>query len=94
MMPTACPAKTWLKLIFLLQTNAAAACDHDGFVMEGIIDIGQAGVRAWRRLIAFCGTLHIQSFMRTLLVEDVHELVEAGLWLEEVGGGRFRGLFF
>ena len=36
----------------------------------------------------------MQSFMRTLLVEDVHELVEAGLLLEEVGGGRFRGLFF
>ena len=79
---------------FVAQTNAAAACDHDGFVMEGIIDIGQAGVRAWRRLIDFCGTLHIQSFMRALLVEDVHELVEAGLLLEEVGGGRFRGLFF
>jgi hypothetical protein len=31
--------------------------------------------------------------MRTLLVEDLHELVEAGLLLEEVGG-RFRGLFF
>jgi len=32
--------------------------------------------------------------MRTLPVEDVHELVEAGLLLEEVGGGRFRGLLF
>jgi hypothetical protein len=32
--------------------------------------------------------------MRTLLVEDLHELIEAGLLLEEVGGGRLRGLFF
>jgi len=32
--------------------------------------------------------------MRTLLVEDLHELVEAGLLLEEVGGGRFGGFFF
>src|SRR5215831_18229123 len=32
--------------------------------------------------------------MRTLLVEDLHELVEAGLLLEEVGGGRLGGLFF
>jgi len=39
-------------------------------------------------LIDFGGALHIQSFMRTLLVEDLHELVEAGLLLEEVGGGR------
>jgi len=53
-MPTAWPAKTWLKLIFFIsQTNAAAACDHDGFVVEGIIDIGQTGVRAGRRLIDF-----------------------------------------
>lgn len=68
--------------------------DHDGFVVEGIIDIGQAGVRARRRLIDFGGTLHIQSFMRTLPVEDLHELVEAGLLLEELGGRRLGGLFF
>lgn len=45
-------------------------------------------------MIDFRGALHIQSFMRTLLVEDLHELVEAGLLLEEVGGGRLGGLFF
>ena len=76
------------------QTNRAAAGNHDGFVVEGIIDIGQAGVRARRRLVDFRGTLHIQSFMRTLLVEDQHELVEAGLLLQEVGGGRLSGFFF
>ena len=32
--------------------------------------------------------------MRTLLVEDLDELVEAGLLLEEVGGGRLGGFFF
>jgi hypothetical protein len=42
-MPTACPAKTWLKLIFFVaQTDAAAAGDHDGFVVEGIVDVWQA----------------------------------------------------
>jgi hypothetical protein len=38
-MPTACPAKTWLKLIFFaIQANSTAAGDHDGFVMERIVD--------------------------------------------------------
>ncbi len=76
------------------QTNASAARDHDGFVVEGIVDIGQASVRARRRLIEFRGTSDLQSFVRTLLVEYLDKLVEAGLLLQEVGGGGFGGLFF
>src|SRR5215471_15607504 len=78
-MPTACSVKTWLKLIcFVSQTDAPATGDHDGFVVEGIVDVGQAGVGTGRRLVDLGRTLHVQSLVRTLLVEDLHELVEAG----------------
>ena len=39
-------------------------------------------------------TLHIQSFMRTLVVEDVEEAIKAGLWLQKVGSGRLGGFLF
>jgi hypothetical protein len=62
-MPTAWPAKTWLKLIFLRPRL-------DGFVVEGIVDVRQSLVRASGRLIDFGGTLHAQGFVRTLVIED------------------------
>src|SRR5690348_16138056 len=43
-MPTAFPTKTWLKLVFCCQTDAPAAGDHDGFVVEGIVDLRQPDV--------------------------------------------------
>jgi hypothetical protein len=38
-------------------------------------------------------TLHVQSFVRTLVIEDLDKFVEAGLLLQEVGGRRLRGFF-
>jgi hypothetical protein len=44
-MPTACPEKALAEIDFLVsQTNTTAAGDHDGFVVEGIVDVGQPGV--------------------------------------------------
>jgi hypothetical protein len=37
--------------------------------------------------------LHVQGFVRALVVEDVDELVKARLLLREVGGGRLGGFF-
>ena len=79
---------------FVAQTNAAAACDHDGFVVEGIVDVGQAGVRTRGRLIDLRRTLHVESFMGTLVVEDFHELAETGLLLEEVNAAGLVASFF
>jgi hypothetical protein len=31
-------------------------------------------------------TLHVQGFVRTLVIEDLDKFVEAGLLLQEVGG--------
>jgi hypothetical protein len=80
-MPTACPAKTWLKLIFLFPTQCGRNGDHDGFVVEGIVDVGQPGVGTRRRLVDFGRASHVQSFVWTLKVKDLNELIEAGLLL-------------
>ena len=38
------------------KTVAAATRDHDGFIVEGIVDIGQSGVGARGRLVDLCRT--------------------------------------
>src|SRR5215470_13901272 len=80
--------------LFVAQTDAAAAGDHDGFVVEGIIHVGQSGVRTRGRLVDLGRTFHIQSLVWTLVVEDLNEVIEAGLLLQEIGGSGFGGFFF
>ena len=75
------------------QTNTTAAGDHDGFVLEGVVDVGQPGVGTGRRLVDLGRTLHVESFVGTLMVEDRNEFVEPGLQLQEVGGRRLGGFF-
>jgi len=41
------------------------------------VDVRQAGVGTRRRLIDLRRTLHVESFVRTLVVEDLDGLVEA-----------------
>ena len=51
-MPTACPAKTWLKVNpFVSHTDATTTRDHDGFVAEGIVDVRQSGVGSGGRFV-------------------------------------------
>jgi len=92
-MPTACPAKTWLKLIFLTQANSTAPGDHDGLIVERIVDVRQSGIGTRRRPIDFGRTLHVQGFVRTFVVEDLDELVEPSLLLQKIPSGRLGGLF-
>src|SRR5438309_3412330 len=81
--------KDLTEIDFLLaQTDAPAPGDHDGFIVEGIVDVRQAGVGARRRLVDLRGTLHVQSFVGTFVVEDLHELVEARLLLKKIAGDR------
>ncbi len=84
-MPTAWPAKTVLKLIFFAaQTDAATIGDDHDVVVEGIIDIGQSLVGAGSGLIDLGRALHVQSFVRTFLVEDFDKVIEPGLLLKKV----------
>src|ERR1700734_297217 len=66
------------------ETDAPATSDHDGFIVEGIVDVRQAGVAARGRLVDLCGTLHVQRFVRAFVVEDLDEVIELGLLLKEV----------
>jgi hypothetical protein len=75
------------------QTDAAATSDHDGFVVEGIVDVGQSGVGTRGRLVDLGRAFHVQSFMRTLAIKNFHEVIEAGLLLQEVLSGRLGGFF-
>jgi hypothetical protein len=77
--------------LFAAQTDAAATGDHNGFVVQGIIDIGQSLVEAGRGSIDLSGTLHAQSLVRTFLVEDLDEVIEAGLLLQEIPSSGFGG---
>src|ERR1700756_2470366 len=77
---------------FVAQTDAATASDHDGFVVEGIVDVRQPGVGTRGGLVDLGRTFHIQSFVRALVVEDLNEFVESRLLLQELGGRRLGGL--
>lgn len=62
--------------------------------MERIVDVRQSGVWTRGRLVDLRRALHIQSFVRALVVEDLDKLVETRLLLKKIGGGRFGRFFF
>jgi hypothetical protein len=87
--------KDLTEIDFLLShTDATATGDHDGFIVEGIIDIRQTGVGTRRRLVDLGRAFHIQSLMRPLVVEDLDKFVKAALLLQKICGGGFDGFFF
>lgn len=66
----------------LADTDVAATSDHDGFVVEGIVDVGQSGVDALGRLVDLRRTFHVQSFVRALVVAQVDDARRVGMaWL-------------
>ena len=56
--------------LFVSQTNPTTVGDHDGLVVERIVDVGQPGVDARGRLVDLGRALPIQSFVRTLVVQE------------------------
>ena len=95
LMPTACPAKGRAEIdFFLAQTDTAATRDHDDLIVERIVDVRQSGIGAGRGLIDLGRAFHVESFVRTFVVENIDELVEAGLLLQKIGCGGFGGFFF
>ena len=78
---------------FLAQTDATTMGNHNRSVVEGIVDVRQSLVRTRRSLIDIRRTLHAQSFMRSFVVEDLNELVEARLLLEKISRRRLGGFF-
>jgi hypothetical protein len=60
------------------ETNAATVCDDDGAVKR-VVDVRQYGVPSRRRLTNLCRTFHVQGFVRSLVLEDLDEIIEAYL---------------
>jgi len=75
------------------QTDSAATGNHDGCVVEGVVDVGQSLIEAGGGLIDFGRILHAVGFVRALVIKDLDEFVEPGLLLQEVGIGRLGSLF-
>jgi hypothetical protein len=76
----------------VFQTNASAIGDHDHFVVKRIVDQAiREGARGG--LIDLRRTLHGKGFVRRLVIEYLDEIIEAGLLLQEVAGGRFGDFF-
>ena len=82
--------------IDLLPIEADAPAGRDGGcpVVEGIFDVGQASIGPWRRPISLRGILHVERLVRPFIVVAFDEVIELGLLLQEVFGGRFGGLQF
>jgi hypothetical protein len=66
---------------FGAQTDSAATGNHDSFVVEGVVDVGQSLIEASGGLIDFGRILHSEGFVRTLIIKDLDEFVEPGLLL-------------
>ena len=79
--------------LFAAQTEATAIGDDNGLVVKGIIKIGQSLIGAGGGLIDLGRALHVESFVRPFLIEDVDEVIKPGLLLQEVATGRFGGFF-
>ena len=48
----------------------------------------------WEGCVDLRRALHVQGFVRTLVVEDLDELVEPSLLLQKIGSRRLGGFFF
>ena len=95
LMPTFWPAKTWLRLIFLLpNANTAAVGDGDGAVVKRVLEIVEAAIRRREGAVELGWVLHVERLVRTLVVVAVEEVVELGLLLQEVLGRGLGGFFF
>jgi hypothetical protein len=55
--------------------------------VERIREFSDAPILPRGRPIDFDGALHIESFMRALVVKDMNKGIELGLLLKEVGTG-------
>ena len=58
--------------------------DDNDLVVKGIINIGQSFVGAGGGLIDLGRALHVQSFVRTFVVENLDKVIEPCLLLKEV----------
>jgi hypothetical protein len=89
------PGKDLTEIDFLpAQTDTPSTGNHDGLIVQGIVDVRQSLVGTRGRLVDLRRIFHVQGFVGTLVVEDLNKFFEARLLLKKIGGGRLGGLFF
>ena len=67
--------------------DPSAVGDQSCPIVERIGKFADAAIWSCGRLIDVGGALHIESFMRVLVVKHMNEGIELGLLLKEVGTG-------
>ena len=77
----------------VIQAKTSAAGDHDGAVVERVVGLGNAAIRARGSRVDLGGTFHGESFVRPFVIELLQESVELGLLLQNVGARRTSGFF-
>jgi hypothetical protein len=86
--------KDLAEIDFLLPRQMRPQRDHDRLIVERIVDVRQSGVGARGRLVDLRRTFHVESFVGTLVVEDLGKFVKACLLLQKIGGDGFGRFFF
>src|SRR6202011_1895933 len=77
------------EIYFLFEkADPPAVGNQSGAIVEGVRKFSDAAIGPRGGFIDIGGALHIESFMRTLVVKLANESVDLGLLLKEVGTGR------
>ena len=77
-----------------VNADSSAAGDQSCAIVERIGKLSDAAIGSRGGFVDVCGALHIESFMRTLVVKLANEGIELGLLLKEVGTGGPGSLIF
>ena len=78
--------------LLAVHADASAGGDQDVAVLEGVLQLGQAGVWPWRGAVELGGASHSKRLMWPFLIEFAEEGIEAVLLLQAVVAWRSRGL--
>jgi len=78
-----CPVRSVTYVSGRSQTEAAATGGDNDLVVKGICRYRAILDRSGERVDSFGRALHVQGWVRTLVVED-HEVVDAGLLLQKL----------
>jgi len=81
--------------VYLLpsEADAAAVCDGDGLVVEGVLEVRESAIGSCRGPVELGGVPHAKSLVGPFVVVTADECIELGLLLEKVAGSWLGGFF-
>jgi len=77
--------------LLVVQAKTSATGDHDRAVVEGVVRFWDASIRMGGSRVNLGRAFHGESFMGSFVIEFLHEDVELGLLLQDVGARRASG---